>query len=81
MTDKEQFDLGKKRLQGIRNKKRLLKFMKKETNRKMFFVQSEEEYTNLLAELRAIEINDTKVRRNKYGSKAYEFTPVERKRL
>lgn len=83
MTDKEIFDGLKKERKANRRKKRMLAFLKVDTNRKIMVEGrgNEDRYVELLSELRAIEINDIKLRRNKFNSSYYEFTPSNKIRL
>lgn len=82
MTDKEQFDLNKKAFQTRKHKIKMLKFLKRDINRKLNFEISslavedrEEQVANLLSQLEGVEINILKLVRNKYSSKEYKFTP------
>ena len=88
MTDKEQFDLRKAEFKARKNKLKMLSFLKRNINRKLRFEiaglpeeEMETKVADLLAQLRGVEINELKVRRNRFGSKEYSFQPIERKRL
>lgn len=76
MTDKQIFDQLKAERKEFTRKKKMLKFMKAEVNRKLMFLNiNEEDRSNLIVELQQIEINDFTLRRNKYNSKHYKFIP------
>ena len=82
MTDKEQFDNNKKQTKYIKSKIKMAKFLKADINRKLSFGNPDENETvNLLQQLKVLEVDDTIVRRNKYSSSFYEFTPVDKKNL
>jgi hypothetical protein len=82
MTDKEQFDNNKKQTKYRKSKIKMAKFLKADINRKLSFNNPDENETiNLLQQLRSLEIEDTKIRRNKHSSSFYEFTPVDKKNL
>lgn len=80
MTNKQIFDELKQKYKNFQIKKKMTKMLRSNINAKLSFEEhTEDEKIALLQQLRAIEINDTKLRRNKYQSKHYEFTPVDKK--
>jgi hypothetical protein len=88
MTDKEQFDLKKAEFKARKHKLKMLKFLKRDINRKLTFdiaglpeEEMETKVADLLAQLRGVEINELKVRRNKFNSKEYSFESVQKQRL
>lgn len=89
MTEKEKYYQGKKDKLGKKKKIKMLNYLKTETNFKLMTVlpDDEDKYVNLLSELRAIDENLFKLKRNKYNSSFYEFKsgPIynkqQRKRL
>lgn len=76
MTDKEQFELVKS--ERLQRKSQLIavKFLKMELNRKLLFSQvNEEDRLEVLSNLRQTELAEIRLRRNRLGSKEYEFIP------
>lgn len=82
MTDKEQFDNNKKQVKYRQSKIKMAKFLRADINRKLSFDNPDEHTTvNLLQQLRSLEVEDTKIRRNKHSSSFYEFNPVDKKNM
>lgn len=80
MTNKQIFDELKQKYKNFQTKKKMVKLLRSNINAKLSFEKNTEDVRlGLLQQLRAIEINDTKLRRNKFDSKFYEFTPVDKK--
>jgi hypothetical protein len=82
MTEKEKYWNGKLAKKKQQTQKKMIISMKKLINMKLAKAgTNEDKQVELLAELRALEINDLKLRRNKFMSESYSFEPVDRKRL
>lgn len=82
MTDKEQFGNNKKQTKYRQSKIKMAKFLRADINRKLSFDNPDEHTTvNLLQQLRALEVEDTKIRRNKHSSSFYDFQVVDKKNM
>jgi hypothetical protein len=82
MTDKEKYQEMKLVKWERRRKLRSIKFLKTEINRKLVFGVStesgfeqvdDEKRIDLIAQLEALEINEAKIRRNKFNSSFYKL--------
>lgn len=81
-TNKEIFDDLKLKAKTFKNKIKMVNMLKSNINRKLRYSKlSEEEYADTLAKLKDVEINEMRLRRNKFQSKSYEFKPVFKKQF
>jgi hypothetical protein len=80
MTDKEKYQENKLKRRERRLNIKKLTYMKSDVNLRLRLLNytdkdNENDYVVLLSELKALEDNITKLRRNKFMSSAYEFIP------
>lgn len=79
MTDKEIFDNIKAERTKTKFKLKALRYMKRDIDMKLRYHIGEQNINedntaNLLAQMRAIESQEAKIRQNKNNSQAYKFT-------
>jgi len=81
MTDKQIFDELKAQSKERKRKFKMIKFLKASVNSKLNFTPNllEDGKVELLQQLHEIELNEMRIRRNKFNSSAYTFKPAYRK--
>lgn len=76
--NKEEYSKHKENRRIKRKNLKILNIMRIDINSQLLRTSVDKEsdkYVNLLSELNAIELNITKLRRNKFNSNFYEFKP------